>query len=89
LALVLWRTHFEDGLLVSDEDVLVACAAEAGLSADDASRVLMSEEYDDEVTTGEKATSDQGIQQTPHFVFSHGAVVSGMQYAAAFDIVLR
>ena len=89
LALVLWRAHFEDGQLVSDEDVLMACAAEAGLSADDASRVLRSDEYGDEVTTGEKAAADQGIQQTPYFVFSTGAVLSGMQYVADFDIVLR
>ncbi|HJU26081.1 MAG TPA: DsbA family oxidoreductase, partial [Rhodanobacteraceae bacterium] len=45
----LFRAYFSDGENVSDRDVLVRIAKDAGLDADEARRVLDSEEYADEV----------------------------------------
>ena len=87
-ALALWRAHFEDGLLISDRSVLVACAEEVGVPAHEALRVLMSGEYEAEVLAGEKDAAERGIERTPHFVFANGRELSGMQYAADFEAVL-
>lgn len=88
LAPVLWRAHFEDGLLVSDHQVLAACAAEVGLSSEEALEVLTSDQYGADVLAGEKDAAERGIQQTPHFVFANGRELNGMQFAADFEAVL-
>ena len=87
-ALVLWRAHFEDGLLMSDRSVLMACAEEVGVPVTEALRVLTSGEYEAEVMAGEKDAAERGIERTPHFVFANGQELSGMQYAADFEAVL-
>jgi predicted DsbA family dithiol-disulfide isomerase len=88
LALVLWRAHFEDGLLMSDRSVLMACAEEVGVPAQEALRVLTSGEFEAEVVAGEKDAAERGIERTPHFVFANGRELSGMQFAADFEAVL-
>ena len=88
LAQVLWRAHFEDGLLVSDHSVLAACADEVGLPSSEAMQVLISDQYAAEVLAGEKVAGERGIVRTPHFVFENGRELSGMQYAADFEAAL-
>ena len=88
LALVLWRAHFENGVLISDHSVLVACAQVAGLPGREASRVLASSQFSDEVFEGEKRAAERNIERVPHFLFAHGRELSGMQYAADFEAVL-
>ena len=88
LAPLLWRAHFEDGLLVSDHQVLAAGAAEVGLSSEEALQVLESDQYGADVLAGEKDAAERGIQQTPHFVFANGRELRGMQFAADFEAVL-
>ena len=88
LADVVWRAHFEDGLLVSDHTVMLACAEEAGLSPTDASAVLDSDQCGDDVLAGEKDAVARGIERTPHFLFSNGVELSGMHYATDFEALV-
>lgn len=88
LADVVWRAHFEDGALISDHSALLACANEVGLPLAEVSAVLDSNQYGEEVLAGEKDADERGIERTPHFFFSHGAELSGMQYAQDFEAVL-
>jgi predicted DsbA family dithiol-disulfide isomerase len=88
LALVLWRAHFEDGLLISDHSVLVSIADESGLPGDEAASVLASDRFADDLLAGEKVAAKRGIERRPHYVFSNGCELSGMQYAADFEAVL-
>lgn len=88
LALVLWRAHFENGVLISDHSELVACAQVAGLPGREASRVLASDQWSDEVLAGERHAVERNVQRTPHFMFANGAELSGMQYAADFELIL-
>lgn len=88
LAVVLWRAHFEDGLLVSDHEVLVQCAVAVGMPEVEAKRVLESDDYGADVLTGETDAATRGISRTPHFVFDDGRDLSGMQYTADFESVL-
>ena len=88
LAQVLWRAHFEDGLLISDHSVLVSIAEEAGLPGDEAALVLASDRFADDLLAGGKAAAERGIQRTPHYVLANGCELSGMQYATDFEAVL-
>lgn len=88
LAQVVWRAHFEDGLLISDHTVLLACAEEAGLAPTDASEVLDSDQCGEDVLAGEKHAAARGIERTPYFLFSNGVELSGMQYAPDFEALL-
>ena len=88
LAQVLWRAHFEDGLLISDHSVLVSIADESGLPGDEATSVLASDRFADDLLAGEKAAAERGIERTPHYVFANGCELSGMQYATDFEAVL-
>jgi len=88
LALVLWRAHFEDGALISDHSVLMACTNEVGLPLTAVRDVLNSNQCGEEVLAGEKDAVAQGIERTPHLLFSNGAKLSGMQYASDFQAVL-
>ena len=88
LADVVWRAHFEDGLLVSDHTVLLACAEEAGLSPTDASAMLDSDQCGEDVLAAEKDAAARGIERTPHFLFSNGVELSGMHYATDFEALV-
>ena len=88
LALVLWRAHFENGVLISDHSVLVACAEAVGLPSDEARGILQSGVWNDEVLEGEKLATGRDIERTPHFLFASGHELSGMQGAADFEAVL-
>lgn len=88
LALVLWRAHFEDGLLISDHSILAACAEEVGLPSNAVASVLASDQFSDVLLTGENDAGERGIERTPHFLFGNGRELSGMQRAADFEAVL-
>ena len=63
---VVFTAHFERGLLISDHDVLVALAVEAGLDADETRGVLASEQFAQDVINDETEAVDTGIERTPY-----------------------
>jgi predicted DsbA family dithiol-disulfide isomerase len=75
----LFRARFTDGLLVSDPEVLVACAVEVGLDAEEAREVLASGAYADEVRADEQLAHQFGISGVPMFVVDRALGASGAQ----------
>src|SRR5581483_6904834 len=80
------RGHFTENALVSDREVLVRLASEAGLPADEVRDVLASDRYEDAVRADESEARSLGIGGVPFFVFAGKYAVSGAQ---AVPVMLR
>jgi predicted DsbA family dithiol-disulfide isomerase len=74
---------------VSDRDVLVDCAADAGLDADEARTVLESGAYSDEVRAEEHYYRSRGINSVPSIILDDTYLITGGQTADAFEQTLR
>ena len=85
---LVFTAHFERGLLISDHDVLVKLAVEAGLEADESRRVLAGDVFAVAVAEDETTAARGGIERTPHFRFDDGSELSGLQTRADFCRVL-
>ncbi|MDQ1358144.1 MAG: hypothetical protein QOG44_2517 [Acidimicrobiaceae bacterium] len=81
----LLRAYMTEGQPISDRDVLVTLAAEAGLDAQEARAVLDSERYTAEVRQDEATARELGISGVPFFVLGGRIGVSGAQPA---DVLL-
>ncbi len=77
----LLRATFCEGEPIGDHATLVRLAAEAGLDADDASAVLASDRYAEQVHSDEQQARDYGISGVPFFVVDGKLGVSGAQPA--------
>lgn len=75
----LLRARFTEGKLVSDPEVLVACAVEVGLDADEVRQALASEAHSDEVRADEQLAQEFGIGGVPMFVVDRALGASGAQ----------
>jgi len=75
----LFRARFTEGRLVSDPEVLVACAVEVGLDADEVRAVLASDAYADAVRADEQLAQQFGISGVPMFVVDRALGASGAQ----------
>lgn len=84
----LFRAHFEQGLLVSDPEMLVSLAVSVGLDPEQARAALSSQEYDREVSDDIEMARGLGIQGVPFFVLNGRFGVSGAQPVEAFTQVL-
>jgi predicted DsbA family dithiol-disulfide isomerase len=82
----LMRAYFTDGETIGDRDTLVRVVSEAGLDPDEASEVLESDRYSDEVRADEQTAARLGIHGVPFFVLGRRYGVSGAQTA---DIILQ
>ncbi|HXW44608.1 MAG TPA: DsbA family oxidoreductase [Streptosporangiaceae bacterium] len=77
----LHRAYFTDQESVFDHAALTLLAAEAGLDADEAAKVLDSGEYADEVTADEQTAHALGATGVPFFVIDRRYGISGAQPA--------
>lgn len=75
----LFRAYFEQGQLMSNHDVLVACASELGLGEHDVREMLNSDAYGDEVRFDEHQARDNDFSAVPTFVVDGRFAVSGAQ----------
>jgi predicted DsbA family dithiol-disulfide isomerase len=80
------RAYFTEGVAIGDHEQLVALAADLGLDADEARRVLESDAYADAVRADELLAQRIGIQGVPFFVLNRRYGVSGAQPA---EILVR
>ncbi len=80
----LFKAYFEDGLDIGDLDVLVQCAARAGLDAELARRYLQSDEGRQEVVASDVYARRLGINGVPCFIVNRKYAVSGAQPPSAF-----
>ena len=73
----LFRAYFTDGVDVGRPEVLVAVAAAAGVPAEEAERLLGSDEGAAEVLAEEQEYRAMGIEGVPAFVVGGAVVVTG------------
>jgi predicted DsbA family dithiol-disulfide isomerase len=75
----LLATYLCEEQAIGDRDVLVSNVAAAGLDADEARKVLESDDYADEVRADERQAEEHGISGVPFFVIDGRYGVSGAQ----------
>jgi predicted DsbA family dithiol-disulfide isomerase len=75
----LMRAYFTDSEAIDDHAVLLRLVTEAGLDADDASAVLDSDRYAEEVRADEQTAARLGVRGVPFFVLGRRFGVSGAQ----------
>jgi len=84
MATTLFRAYFTEGRNVSARDVLVECAAEAGLDADAARALLEGDEYADAVRESQQQAQRRGVTGVPCYVFAGQQALTGAQPVAVF-----
>jgi predicted DsbA family dithiol-disulfide isomerase len=85
----LMRAHFEESADLADHAVLAALAAEAGLPAAEAAKVLAGDRFADEVDADLAQARAMGVRGVPFFVFGGRYGFSGAQPDEAFREALR
>jgi predicted DsbA family dithiol-disulfide isomerase len=75
----LLKAYLEEGALMSDHATLVRLGVEAGLDESEASEMLASDQYADEVRADESQARELGINGVPCFVLDERFAVSGAQ----------
>jgi len=79
-----YRAHFTERRSLFDRDSLLALAAEAGLDATEAGRVLDGDAFADAVLADEREARELGATGVPFFVIADRYAVSGAQPAELF-----
>jgi len=85
----LFTAYFTDGKNPSDQDVLVAAAADAGLDPDKAREVLTSGAYAEDVRNDERLWQSRGINAVPAVIINDRYLISGGQPPEAFERAIR
>jgi len=85
----LFRAYFEEGENVADPDALVRFAADAGLDADEATRILSSQAYADEVADDLRMAMDRQLTGVPAFVIEDRWLIPGAQDVETMRLVLE
>ena len=86
---ILQRAYFSDDENISNHEVLVRLAREAGLDADAARRVLEGGEYADAVRTQERHFQQAGVHSVPTIIINGQHLNSGGQPPEVFEQALR
>lgn len=85
----LFEAYFGFAEDVSKAEILQKCAYKAGLNADDALKVLQSEQFADEVRAEETQYQQAGISSVPAFVINQRYLISGAQDPATLATSLK
>jgi predicted DsbA family dithiol-disulfide isomerase len=85
----LFAATFTEGRPIGEREVLLEVAAEAGLDADEARRVLESRDHAQEVREDEAEGMEIGVQGVPYFVFGRRRAVPGAQSPETMLLVLE
>lgn len=88
MATTLFRAYFSEGRNVSRREVLVDCAAEVGLDAEEARALLDSAAYADAVRESQQQAQRRGITGVPCYVFDDTRAVTGAQPVEVFGEAL-
>ena len=73
----------------SNQQQLLKCVEEVGLSVQDAEAVLTSDQYVDDVRADQALSQQQGVTAVPAFIFNNQYLVSGGQPKESFMEVLQ
>lgn len=85
----LFKAYFTEGKTIGDTDTLVGLAVDAGLDAEEARAVLMSDTHADDVRADIERGARLGIRGVPFFVIDSQYGVSGAQSPQAFQQALQ
>jgi len=80
----LFKAHFEEGLNIEDDNVLLTLAKEVGLSEDEAKEAIHSDKYAYEVKQDFAEAQQIGVRGVPFFLLNRKYAVSGAQPEGAF-----
>ncbi|MCF4995523.1 thioredoxin domain-containing protein [Pseudomonas syringae] len=86
---ILLRAYFRDGENPSDRPTLVRLAAEAGLDAAKARKVLANDEYASEVRQLQAFYRQHGINSVPALILNGKHLVSGSQSVEYYEQMLK
>ena len=86
---VLLKAYFTDGKNIADREVLADLAAQAGLDRAEASEVLASDRFAQEVRAEEALWVQRGISSVPAVVVNDRYLISGGQPPEVFEEQLR
>lgn len=84
-----FKAYFTDGELMSDHETLVRLAAEAGLSKEEVTTALETDQYAEEVRNDVAEARRLGINGVPFFVLDQKYGVSGAQDTSVFTETLQ
>ncbi len=84
----LFKAYMHEGKLLTDRDVLVDLAADAGLDPEHATAVLSGEDFAREVREDEAAAAELGVTGVPFFVVDGRFAIPGAQPPDAIVRVL-
>ncbi len=79
----LFRARFEMGLDLSDADVLIGCAQDVGIRAEDVVLALSDEAVASQVWSDYQVALHMGVTQVPTMLLARAFVVTGMQPVTA------
>jgi predicted DsbA family dithiol-disulfide isomerase len=85
----LLRAYFTEGRDVSNHDILIGIAADAGLDAGRAREILASDTYAAEVRADEAFFQRSGIRGVPAIIIERKHLISGGQPVEVFERALR
>lgn len=86
---LLLKAYFTDGKNIADRDVLVELAQQVGLDGTEASEILASDRFAQEVKAEEALWSQRGISSVPAVVVNDRYLISGGQPPEVFEEQLR
>ncbi len=84
-----FKAYFTDGELMSDHETLVRLAVEAGLSRDEVTQALATDQYAEAVRKDIAEARRLGISGVPFFVVDQKYGVSGAQETSVFTETLQ
>ena len=88
LIAAVYQANFAEARQIFDREVVTEVAVQAGLDADDVSKVLDTDEYADAVRADEQEARRLNISGVPFFVFDMTLGVSGAQSTEMFTQAL-
>ncbi|WP_016836320.1 DsbA family oxidoreductase [Herbaspirillum lusitanum] len=89
LKLILLEAYFTDGKNIADRNVLAELASQAGLDTVEASEILASDRFAQEVKEEETFWTQRGISSVPAVIVNDRYLISGGQPPDVFEEQLR
>ena len=89
MKMALFDAYFGAAADITDHRVLTDCATAAGLSAEEASAVLGSDQFSEQVRTEERHYQQAGINSVPAFIINQQFLISGAQEPDTLVSALR
>lgn len=88
LKLALFDLYFKKGGNPSDHAQLIHVVKSIGLPVDEASDVLLGNQYTNEVRSEQRTNAERGISSVPAVIVNHKFLISGGQTADAYEKLL-